>query len=286
MANILFVAFHGLICLVDGRFTSDNVDRGFKAYVLRDSDNEHKQMYGDFLAEQEFLLAPGENFPIRLEFSDELQAGPKTTILKTDLNPVVKLPGFPVDTSSNVLAVFTLPRPQQIDYALRGTITSGMLVDQHNRLSAPPTRISAIRFFQYKFDQQANVKLFQGRNPVWECPDLATTTGNDNIAVFHIYNEPLLTINPKSAANDHNVKEFKDSMDFLGADVRITSAAQIDPGSLGPLPPGILAEENAALDVRRKGIVQFVHDRRIGAGFDLGGAGGSQVCGGGDGTIV
>lgn len=288
MANILIVAIHGLVCLVDGGFTKDNIDRGFKAYVLRDTDKVHKQMYGDFLAEQDFAAAPGRDFPVNLEFSDELQSGPKTTVLKTDLNPVVKIPDFPPATPANAVAVFTLKRPKQIDYRVRGIINPGMLVDQHNRVSGSPSNISAIRFLQYEFDEQTNVKLYDADNPtapVWECPQLAAA-GSDNIAVFHIYNEPALTINPKSNANGHNVQEFRDSTGFMNADVQITAAAAIDPGSLDSPHDGILSEEIVPLDVRHKDLIQFVNDQRLGTAKLLGGAGGTQVCGGADGIVV
>jgi hypothetical protein len=283
MANLLFVAFHGLVCLVDGG-KKGSVDRGFKAYVLRDGDNAHKQVYGDFLAEQDFAPVPGGSFPVDLEFSG-LNSGADT--LKPEENPVVQLTDFPSDTS-NVLAIFTLPRPNAIHYALQGVVMPGMLVDPGNRVIQTQTKISQIRFFEYDLGQQPNVKLFDSSgNAIWECPPLATA-GNDNIAVFHVYDEPPQTINPKTNASNHNISEFKESMDFMKADVQITSAAQVDPGSFQSPHPnggGVLPEELAALDVRQKGLIQFVHDRRIGTGRDLGGAGGTQVCGGGNGLV-
>lgn len=274
MAKILFVAFHGLVCVVDGG------TKGFKAYVLRDKDNVHKQMFGDFLAEQDFKPATGGGFPVNLAFSSELQAG--TGTLDKKLNPVVILPDFPAITA-NVIAVFTLPRPTKIHSRLSGIITPGMLVDPGQRLNPPPTRISAIRFFEYNFTDETKVFLSDDQgNVVWKCPPLATA-GADDIAVFHVYDEPPQTLPTTASANTHNVQEFKDSMDFMGANVQIQTAAAVDPGSFSQLHTGILESEMAALDIRPKDFPEVI--RRFRSGQSLGGAGGTQVCGGGNGAF-
>lgn len=285
MANILFVAFHGLVCLVDGGKTP--VDRGFKAYVLLDNDHVHKQMYGNFLAEQDFIPAPRTDFPMNLAFSSELQAG--SDALNVNLNPVVHLPDFPVATKQNVVAVITLPRPQRIDYNLGGLVTPGMLVDPPPpQVIQPLSQISQIRFFEYNFNDFTKVFLSDDQgNVLWRCPPPAPA-GADNIAVFHLYDEPPQTLPSQASIDAHNIREFKDSMDFLlgsGNKVQITAPAKIDPGTFTPPHSGILPAEVASLDVRNKGLTEFVRAHRTGAGAKLGGAGGSQVCGGGNAVV-
>lgn len=283
MANILYVAFHGLVCLVDGG-TNGGVDQGFKAYVLLDKDKVHKQMYGDFLAEQDFIPAPGGDFPVNLTFSNELQPGNDT--LDQNKNPVVlQLPGFPVATKQNAVAVITLPRPKQIHYAFCGEVSS-LTGNDVGRLNPLPSEISEIRIFEYNFNDPANVNVTDDSgNVVWQCPPLASVD-NDDIAVFHVYDEPPLTLSPQDSIDTHNKKEFKDSMDFLGVDVQITAPAKpIDAATLKPPRKGILDTEVAPLDQRHDILIQFINDFRIAGAGQLGGAGGTQVCGGGNGLV-
>lgn len=285
MAKILFVAFHGLVCLVDGG-NKNGDDRGFKAYVLLDKDKVHKQMYGDFLAEQDFAPAPGGDFPVNLTFSNELQAGNDS--LNGNLNPVVlQLTDFPSATKQNAVAVITLPRPKQIHHAFSGRVSAGTLVGNDlGRLNPLPSRISEVRIFEYNFNNEANVNVSDDSGKVvWQCPSLATV-GNDNIAVFHVYDEPPLTIQPQASTDAHNVQEFKDSMDFLGVDVQITAPAKpIDAGSLKPPRKGILDSEIAPLDQRHDILIKFIRAFRSGDRIPLGGAGGTQVCGGANGLV-
>jgi hypothetical protein len=287
MAKILFVAFHGLVCLVDGG-VKGGVDRGFQAYVLRDQDNVHKQMYGDFLAEQDFLPASGKDFPLHFKFSNELQPGADT--LDGNLNPVVRqLPDFPVATKQNTVAVFTLPRPKKIHSRFCGELKGGVLQGSDvGRFNPAPTRISEVRFFEYNFNNEANVNLMDtdSGNVVWKCPPLATD-GADQIAVFHVYDEPPTTLGSSAAIDAHNKQEFKDSMLFLSVDITIKSpATPVDAGSLTPPHTGILTAEIAPLDIRRANLITFMHKFRITGGGNLGGAGGTQVCGGGNGITM
>ena len=285
MANVLYVVFHGLVCLVDGGIQS-RVDQGFKAYVLLDRDNAHRRMFGNFLAELDFN-PPAVGTPLDLSFSSELQpGGDPTVILDTDLNPVVQLPSFPVPTS-NVIAVITLPRPNSIDYFLRGNILPDTLQDPGQRLMPPHSQISAVRIFTYNFTDPR--KLFLQDNSsgkhLWDCPpQLAQLPHNLNVTVFHVYNEP-----PQQLANadTHNEDEFNDSMTFLGANVSINAPAKVPP-QVFPNPPGIQNWETAALDVRNQvKTIQHMIDLRMhgAAGDPLGGGGGSQVCGGANGVV-
>lgn len=285
MANILFVAFHGLVCLVDGG-NNGGVDQGFKAYVLLDKDKVHKQMFGDFLTEQDFMPAPGGDFPVNLTFSNELQPGNAT--LDQDKNPVVlHLPGFPVATKQNAVAVITLPRPEQIHNVFGGQVSPGTLVGTDlGRLNPQPSEISEIRIFEYNFNDPAKVNVTDDSgNVVWQCPPLAKV-GNDQFAVFHVYDEPPLTLSSQASIDAHNIQEFKDSMDFLGVDVQITTPAKpIDAATFAPPHKGILATEVTPLDQRHGILIKFINAFRITGAGQLGGGGGTQVCGGGNGLV-
>ena len=284
MANVLYVVFHGLVCLVDGGIQS-HVDQGFKAYVLLDRDKAHRRMFGNFLAELDFK-PPASGAPLDLSFSSELQPGGDPTVsLNTDLNPVVQLSGFPALTS-NVIAVITLPRPNSIDYFLRGNIIPGALQDPGQRLQPPHSQISAVRIFTYNFTEPGKLFLQDSSgNHLWDCPpQLAQLPHNLNVAAFHVYNEP-----PQQLANadTHNEDEFNDSMTFLKANVSINAPAKVPP-QIFPKPSGIQGWEIAALDVRNQvGTIQHMINLRMHAtaGDPLGGGGGSQVCGGGNGVV-
>lgn len=284
MSNVLYVVFHGLVCVVDGGVQA-GVDQGFKAYVLLDRDNVHKRMFGDFLAEQDFAL-PASGFPINLSFSNELLAGTDPTVtLDPNINPVVQLTGFPTPTGGAV-AIISLPRPNNIDYFLRGNILPGTLSDPGHRLNPAPTQISAVRIFEYNFNNPANLFLADSNgNQVWQCPpQLAQLPNNLNVAAFHVYDEPPRQI---STADTHNITEFNDSMTFLNANVQISASAKVFP-QIFPKPPGIQGWEIAALDVRNQvGTIQHIINLRMNgtAGDPLGGGGGTQVCGGGNGVV-
>jgi hypothetical protein len=288
--NVLYVVFHGLICLVDGRFKG-KTDQGFRAYVLVDKDGTHQVMYGDFLAEQDLL--PSTKV-INLNFNG-LKAGTDTSItLDRSQNPVVNLTDFPPATDpSEVLAVVSLPRPNRIVNLFRGNIADGTLTD-HGLFNPPPSQISAVRVFEYRyFDDPANVFLQDDKgNKLWKCPDLAAVVDNAglpiNVAVFHLYNEPPLQLtNP--TPNDHNVHEFNNSMIFLGAKaISLSGAAHANESTRSPKDvPGILESEIGALDDRNQRVlVELVKAlRNPTSGISLGGAGGTQVCGGGNASL-
>jgi len=286
MANLLYVVFHGLVCLVDGGIQS-RTDQGFKAYVLLDRDNIHKLMCGDFLAEQDFVRPASGSPPISLSFSSELQPGSNPNVtLDPTINPVVQLAAFPNPTSGAV-AVISLPRPDSIDYYLRGNILPGTLNDPGNRLNPKPTQISAVRIFTYSFTDPAKLFLMNDstKDHVWDCPlQLAELPHDLNVAAFHVYDEPPRQI---STADQHNIDEFGDSMMFLGANVQISAPAKVFPQAF-PKPPGLQNWEIAALDFRNQvGTIKHILDLRMHgqAGDPLGGAGGTQVCGGANGFV-
>lgn len=289
-ANVLYVVFHGLVCLVDG-VKKAGADRGFKAYVLLDRDKVHKQMFGDFLAEQDF--APLGSGAINLSFSG-LATGPDTPNAKLDknVNAVVDLTDFPTATASDVRAVITLPRPNRISSFFGGFIPTGKLVN-NGRLNPPPSQISAVRIFEYNFDDPTKVFLSDDKgNVVWRCPDASglATVGNLKVAAFHVYDEPPRTLTNNPTPNDHNMGEFNDSMVFLGAPgVQLKESAHpVDPKTLILANvPGILGWEIAALDERNQDrVMKLIRAfRETETGKPLGGGGGTQVCGGGNGLV-
>jgi hypothetical protein len=279
--NVLYVVFHGLVCLVDGGI-QDGVDQGFMAYLL-DQKNDHKYMCGHFLAEQDLIPADGQ-FPMNLHLSDEVKPGEDE--LDGDKNPVVKLSGLP-STTSGVRAVIKLPRPQKISYYLNGKIANGTLMDPDGSLIQRPSQISSVRIFEYTFDDFTKVQLLDSAgNALWTCPDLVQVATNKLAAALHIYDEP-----PKQLDNPegHNLKEFSDSGKFLGtANVKITVPAKVIREFL-PKPDGILGWEISALDRRNElGAINHINSMRVdgAAGDPLGGGGGSQVCGGLDGIVT
>lgn len=290
--NVLYVVFHGLVCLVDG-VKKAGADKGFKAYVLLDQDNAHKVTFGDFLAEQDFAsLRTGI---INLNFNG-LTTGPDTPNAKLDrnVNPVVDLADFPTATASDVRAVITLPRPNRISSFFGGVIQQGTLVND-GHLKTPPSQISAVRIFEYNFDDPTKVFLSDDSgNVVWRCPDangLATVSGNLKVAAFHVYDEPPRTLTTNPTPDEHNKKEFNDSMAFLKAPgVKLNAAAHpVDPETLKlKNVPGILGWEIAALDERNQDrVMKLIRTfRETDTGRPLGGGGGTQVCGGGNGSVV
>jgi hypothetical protein len=186
--------------------------------------------------------------------------------------------------------VITLPRPKQIHNVFRGKVGAGTLTGADlGRLNHQPSVISQVRIFEYNFIDVAKVNVSDDDNNghvVWPCPPLAATSEGDDIAVFHIYDEPPLTLSPQAAIDAHNIKEFQDSMAFLGVDVQITKPAKpIDAATLKPPRKGIIDTEVAPLDQRHDILIRFINAFRIGAGGVLGGAGGTQVCGGGNGLV-
>ncbi|HEX3586289.1 MAG TPA: hypothetical protein VH024_09855 [Candidatus Angelobacter sp.] len=288
MANTLYVVLHGLICLVDAGPTASD-DQRFMAYVL-DQGSQHKYMFGDFFVEQDLTAPVGS--PINLHFSKEVVPGSnKALTLDASVNPVVKLAQLPQDLS-HVRAVITLPLPKAIhDNFLRGIIAPGSLSGT-GRLKAVPTQISAVRVFEYDFGDPANLFLADDQTPanvLWKCPSadlLAEIRHNVKIAVFHLYNEPPQTLaNPDT----HNENEFNDSMDFLGASqVRLSKAAAVDDTQVPDIVSGVTGMDVAALDVRnQKGAIKLMRNLREAAfsADPLGGAGGTQVCGGGNGSV-
>lgn len=289
MTNVLYVVFHGLVCLVDGRF-KNGIDQGFRAYVLADRDKAHKVMYGDFLAEQDF--PPSGGAALNLSFQGLTQGTDTSVTLNRTVNPVVDLQAFPV-VSGDVLAVITLPRPNFISNLFRGNIGPGTLVNS-GRFNPPPSQISAVRIFVYNFGDPSKVLLSDDKgNILWNCPELATVTsktGPLGVAVFHMYNEPPRTLN-NPTPNDHNVHEFNDSMNFLGfggaGGISITAAAQVDLSTTSPSDtPGVLDREIDALDERnQKTLLKLIKALREGSGIPLGGGGGTQVCGGANGSL-
>jgi hypothetical protein len=294
MPNVLYVVFHGLVCLVDG-VKKAGADKGFRAYVLVDKDNVHKATFGDFLAEQDFAALGAGTINLGL---NGLTTGADTPNAKLDrsVNPVVDLPDFPTPTDSDVRAVITLPRPNRISNFFGGIVQPNTLANGGPRpLNPPPSQISAVRIFEYNFDDPTKVFLSDDKgNVVWRCPDasgLATLPGgNLKVAAFHVYDEPPRTlVNPTPDA--HNIKEFNDSMIFLGASgVQLSQPAHpIDPSTLRTTNvPGILSWEIAALDERNQDrVMKLIRAfRETGTGKPLGGGGGTQVCGGGNGSIM
>ena len=293
MPNVLYVVFHGLICLVDG-VKKAGADKGFKAYVLLDKDNAHKMMFGDLLAEQDFAVL-GSGL-INLNFNG-LTTGPDSPNAKIDrkVNPVVDLTNFPTATATNTRAVITLPRPNRISSFFGGVIQPGTLVN-NGSLNPAPSQISAVRIFEYNFVDPAMVFLSDDRgNVVWRCPDansLATLPGNLKVAVFHVYDEPPRKLTTNPTPNNHNIQEFNDSMAFLntpGVKLQNQPAHPVDPSTLRLTNvPGILGWEIAALDERNEDrVMKLIRAfRETGTGKPLGGGGGTQVCGGGNGSIM
>src|ERR1051326_3921475 len=102
--NILYVAFHGLITLID---TKEN---GFRAHLLEIGD-VHKYLLGNWLEDADIPMRKKGADPLSATL-DNVDTG--TAQLDPNLNAVFKLDALPNDTEKDVRAVLRLPRPRKI----------------------------------------------------------------------------------------------------------------------------------------------------------------------------
>jgi hypothetical protein len=254
--HILYVIMHGLICLVD-----EGPGGGFIAY-LNDMGSEHKYFCGDFLAEKEIPVT-GTGYAQYLELVN-VAGNINGNTLDPSQNAVVNLPYAP-ESTANIRAAIGLPRPLDICHFIQGTLAPKAFAGNIKRLVKPPQTITGIRVFQYSFSDYHCVRLQDGpHNIIWECPKPVCIKDKDgnplHIAVLHIYNEPLEEM-PHPQAAEHNLREFNQTLSYLGApDLQLKIPGHvITPSSTSPHPLlAVLPEEVSALDHRHAYIVSLI----------------------------
>lgn len=250
--GVLYVVLHGLICLVDAGKTGSK-DNGYVAY-LNEMGSEHRYMCGDFLSEIPMDLGSTGYTQFLDLVNVEWATKTADNTLSTANNAIVRLTNLPTPSPADVRVVIGLPRPNRISYFIVGDLAPNALQgDIAALVQPPPKQISGIRVFEYSFKDFHLVRLQSGpRTIVWECPEPVSINGkNINVAVLHIFNEPPEEL-PTQQAADHNLREFNRTLNYLGAKLALTIPGTVpDPDNSMP-PDGMIFEERAALDDRRK----------------------------------
>ncbi|HXB20879.1 MAG TPA: hypothetical protein VNV88_05830 [Candidatus Solibacter sp.] len=273
--NILYVALHGLISLVD-------VDKdGFIAYLL-DMGAEHEYLYGTWLAEKEIPDRTPTNKPLSAKL---LGVDSGNEHLSTALNAIVEHKTLPDEMGSKVVAVFRLPRPAKIHHFDLGLLPDKALAGTLTKLVRIPNHLTGIRVFEYTFKDRGSVFLQDGDLKfLWQCPALAQLQDR-NVAVLHIYDQPAAEL---MDPHGHTQKEFNLSSDFLGSDVTLTQST-VSPTELEPKVPGFLQGELQCLthrEVFALGILLQVREQKL-TGGGVGGCGpATGVCAPCNGLLV
>ena len=271
--DTLFVFLHGLITLVDvGKL-------GFLGYML-DVGDDHRYLCGNWLLEREVKVVPPQIYPIRMQL---VGVHPGHAKLDEGLNFVVKLSAQPNSPDIPLRAIITLPRPRKIHYFNQGAVRGVACHGNTSRFSKFPTIVSGLRVFEYRFDNYRDVALVNDHGQcIWECAKPAPT-GKKNVATVHLYDEPQ-----EGLAGDHNLREFNLSLKFLGvSDIDLRDSSS-EPQMNDLILPGVLAGETSTLDERDPAVLRLLFQARRHKLFDFsdaGGGGGTQVCGGVNGTL-
>lgn len=291
--NLLYVALHGLISLVD------EGKKGYIAFLL-EMGEEHRYLYGDWLLEDVIPPRRTDPIPERGEDQTPLEAtltgvkhvGPEVPASQLDpqFNAVLKVAAAPSFNHPAVRAIFGLPRPRRIYYFICGKVGPNSFTVKPSEFinNKPPDFVSAIRLFEYevltdKHGRPLAKLVSKDRNYLWICPSLAKVKKTHNsIAVLHIYDEPgLRSPDPKG----HNLREFDRSIAFLGKDGTLQTPTT-DPISFPHGQPrihGFLPGELNSLDQRESNVEILLNQTRTGKiSADSTGSGG-QVCSGGNG---
>lgn len=271
--NRLYVVLHGLVCLIEDPahdFTGYLIDRG----------NEHVYIAGDF----------GHENPIDSPVLTLVNVTPGAKKLDPTKNAVV-LKAKPKRGKVFEQSSLVLPHPDDILHFVCGIVVDGVsLIDPDTELADSPSVISGTRVFQYSFADFNVVQLLRQDGSVfWQCPQ-PTIVGNLAVSVLEVYNEP--PHNMGASADDHNRKEFNDSLLFMQAKKVKLLIPGLFPQDCDSLPPGLTEDRVCSLDVRslvtahRRG--EKTNNSNFAARFgkhEEGGAGGTQVCGGANGIL-
>lgn len=158
-------------------------------------------------------------------------------ILNPKENAIVKVPFLPSSTPKDIRVAIGLPRPKNIYPFIIGKIASGAFHGDTSILVDVPETIAGIRIFEYSFEDFHKVRLQNGpHNIVWECPPPVCIKCPENgttlrhIAVLHIYNEPLEEM-PHPHAADHNLREFNQTLNYLGAKLELKIPGSVEADS-------------------------------------------------------
>lgn len=272
LQNVLYVVLHGLVCLVDN-------GAGFTGYLLDRSEDTrvvHEYKAGTFRQENDL----DERETLQLDGTD----GTGTKKLSPKMNPVLKKP-IPQDQTFFARNKILLKYPNAILHFVCGD-PGNSLNDSKNELVEKKCIISGTRVFQYSFTNYNDVKVRGDKSFFWQCPNPATTGG---YAVFQLYNEP--EFDPGGVISiQHSLFEFNDSLIYMQAKSVQLRDAIVKPVPGDTVPPGLTADQVCPLDMRdivaaqlrlkrkKKDFNQFIVS--YGKMDLLGGAGGTQVCGG------
>jgi hypothetical protein len=271
--NRLYVVLHGLVCLIEDPvhdFTGYLIDRG----------TEHTYIAGDF-GKEKSIDSPVLTLVNVIPGAKKLDATKNAIVLKAQ----------PKRGKVSEQSSIVLPHPDDILHFVCGVVVNGVsLIDPDTELSDTPRVISGTRVFQYSFADFNNVHLLRQDGSVfWQCPQ-PTMVGNLAVAVLEVYNEPPHDMG--ASADAHNKKEFNDSLLFMQAKKVQLLIPGLFPQDCDSLPPGLTEDQVCSLDIRplvtahRMG--KETDDSRFAARFgkhDLGGGGGTQVCGGANGIL-
>jgi hypothetical protein len=256
----LYVVLHGLISLVDH-------GDGLAGYLI-DMGSDHRYLAGTWLNEQAIesgshlnLTIPGTNGKSKLD--------PKQ-------NLVVK-PNFLVSVMRSFLvqSVIEFPRPDNIVYLTRAPIDKHSLAGDLTSVTGTPEFLAGTKILQYNIQGPDNVAL-AGGTQLWMCPPLAQVPDPTHpaqvklqLATLHVYNHPTRLVDDK-----HNEREFNRAAAFLGVDLKLPKAVEIDDPSDPPF--GMLADEVGCLAHREDAVVRILNAIRRG---EVPGKGQSSGCG-------
>ena len=234
-----YIFFHGLISLVDG--PADEL----RAYALT-MDENHRYRFGHWLVEED--LPSG----LRGKLSG-VSAAPKTkqNSLNPELNPTVRVEGWPNDADPRIRARLSLPRPRKIHYLGRGEV-------EVNRpdLSIYPTRMaSGLKIFEYELTgavDDLNIRSTDGQQLHWKGASGTEFSGAGvRVATLHVIDGPARM--PDGDA--HSVEEFALSMRVLGQPLLGFKRKPVDHPEQPPNPKGVSPFEVLSLAGRSK----FLH---------------------------
>lgn len=272
--HVLYVLFHGLICLVDvGKL-------GFIAHLI-DMGRDHKYLAGEWLIEREFP----EKQLTRLQLVGVTPGHGPHGHLDPALNAIVRVSKAPAGNEAPLRAIITLPRPERITHGVQGTLQDTALDGNMSKFSTRPTIVSGLTIFEYKFDKFEDVGLvYEDGTSFVDCPKPAGPPHSKCVSVFHVYDEP-----PRTMPDQHHLDEFNLSLQLLSAgDISLNNASVASEPN-DNLPDGLIRGETSTLDERPKDVSALLALIRRGKFPKAGGAGGGAggpVCGGVHGTTV
>ena len=269
--NRFYVAFHGLVSLVEG--PGDK----FHAYALNIA-GDHQYRLGNWLLETD----------VPRGFSAELRGvngSPKTAdnSLDATLTPTILIKALPDANDQRIWASLTLPRPRKIHYLRLGDA----VVSNATKLISPATKVCGLTVFEYAVTNafgHINLASSDGLTRYWQSTSFTTFPNNAKVATLHLIDSP--PAQPVSLT--HSQDEFNLSTSLLGEPAIQLSANPIDLSQQPALPDGLSALELTSLEVRPAlvdRLVDFARTARFSGSQPLNGNGCESCCSGANGEV-